>query len=195
MDKLKKFLLWGCLFFMVSCTNFFTWCKHRILMAANGFNYKPPNLFTQDIKPSLASYQTVVEEAVINRQAPLKLTWEMLQDVEYQKKWNKDYQMDIMYPSFGKDIKKYAGKEMYITGFLIPLNIEAGLYAVSKNNYASCFFCGKSGPESVVSLKFKTKPKRYKTDEYLTMKGTLELNDSNIGDFIYIFRNTEEYKQ
>lgn len=194
MDKLKKFLFWGSLFFIMSFTNFSTWCRHGIMMAANGFNYKPPTLLSQSIKPSFAAYQTVVEEAVTNRQAPLKLTWQMLQDVEYVKKWNKDYQMDIMFPSFGKYIKQYAGKEMYITGFLIPLNIEAGLYAVSKTNYASCFFCGKSGPESVVSLKFKKKPKRYKTDEYLTMKGTLELNDSNIGDFIYIFQNTEEYK-
>lgn len=78
---------------------------------------------------------------------------------------------------------------------MIPWDIKKGIYALSKSNFASCFFCGQSGPETVISLKFKTKPRRYDTDEYLTFKGVFELNDTNFNDFIYIFRGAEEYNE
>lgn len=124
----------------------------------------------------------------------MKILWSVLTDVTYELRFNKDLEMDINYPVFGNKVKKLAGKELFITGYAIPLNPKAGLYALSKTNYASCFFCGRAGPETIISLKFKTNPRRYKTDEYLTMKGRLELNDTNSRDYIYIFRETEEYK-
>lgn len=77
---------------------------------------------------------------------------------------------------------------------MIPLDVKGGLYAISRNPYAACFFCGQSGPESVVSLKFKTKPRRFKTDQFLAVKGIMELNGTNVNDFIYIFRDAEEVK-
>lgn len=122
------------------------------------------------------------------------LTWDMLADVTYKLKWNAEYQLDFNYPVFGKNIKKYKGKEVDVAGYMIPIDINAGLYVISRYNYASCFFCGGGGPESIVTLKFKSKPKRYKTDTYLTMKGILELNDTNVNEYFYIFRDAEEVK-
>lgn len=102
--------------------------------------------------------------------------------------------MDILYPIFGNSVKELNHKRLAISGYMIPLNVTERLYALSRNPYASCFFCGQGGLETVISLKFSKKPRRFKTDEYLTVQGTMELNETNVDDFIYIFRDTDEVK-
>ena len=183
-----KFSVWLSMLLVVSCTNFSKLCYHS--------NYKRVNKNQQNIKMEeldTAYSQVNYIETTQNSDA-LKLTWEILKDVSFKKKWNKEYGIEFMYPNFGKKLKELEGKEFYISGYMIPLDINAGLYAISKFNFASCFFCGGAGPESIISLRFKTKPKRYKTDAFLTMKGFLELNDSNVDDYFYIFHHTEEFK-
>lgn len=191
MDKYKKFIVWISLFLVVSCSNLSNLCRHPV-SSSKAFNYEENN----DTWFEQAALYTSSVESLANfpPDAAQKLEWETLRDVIFELRYNEEMKIDIHYPKFGSSVKKLSGKVMYITGYLIPLNPDAGLYAVSRYNYASCFFCGRAGPESVISLKFKTTPRRYKTDEYLTMKGKLELNDTNIRDFIYIFRDTQEFK-
>lgn len=121
-----------------------------------------------------------------------KIHWDMLADVGYRKAYSEEYEMVILYPVFSNEVKQLNKREVSISGFMIPLNIKHDLYAISQNPYAACFFCGRSGPESVISLKFKNKPRRFRTDEYITVKGVMQLNDTNTHDLIYIFQNTEE---
>lgn len=71
---------------------------------------------------------------------------------------------------------QYEGQEVIISGYLIPIDIEAERYALSKNPFSSCFFCGNAGPETVVELKFESSPGRFATDKYLPIKGILRLN-------------------
>lgn len=195
MGKIKNYIIWMGLFLMVSCSNFSNLCRHDNAMG-KGFG------FTK--RGQTGSYLAVNEDVFTGHGTddgmPQKadgftLTWNILADVTYKLKWNPEYQLDFNYPVFGNTIKKYKGKEVNITGYMIPLDINAGRYVISRYNYASCFFCGGGGPESIVTLKFKTKPKRYKTDEYLTMKGILELNDTNVNEYFYIFNSAEEVKQ
>lgn len=125
-----------------------------------------------------------------------ELLWELLTtEVTYKKKYSQEYKMDFYYPVFGEKLKKFDGKEVYIAGYMIPLDFNEGVYALSYNPYSACYFCGGSGQETVIALKFKTKPKRYETDLFLTMKGILTLNETDVNDFIYSFKNTEEYKE
>lgn len=191
MDKIKKYILWLSLLVTVSCSNISNLCSHAV-MGRKDFKYSQhpdgSDESLQDI--AFAVNQKSLAEPTA---APTKIQWDLLKNVTFQLRFSKELDMDINYPVFGASLQKLKGKELYITGYLIPLNPAAGLYAISKNNYASCFFCGRAGPESIISLKFSKKPRSYKTDEYLTMKGKLELNDTNIRDFIYIFRETEEY--
>src|SRR5690606_24841254 len=91
-------------------------------------------------------------------QGAVKINWNQLTDVSFKTIFNKEYQMDIMYPVFGAEVKKIQSKQLSISGYMIPLDIKAGLYAISRFTYSSCFFCGAAGVESVVSLKFKNKP-------------------------------------
>jgi len=194
MNKLTRLCCWSLLFALIACSNLSNLCRHG---NASSLSFR----FNNDVlidgqQNNQQTYSALNQFAYIDnsKNNAQKISWDQLEDVTYQKRWNKEYQLDVLYPVFGNNVKKLKGKQLSISGYMIPLNIEEGLYAISRNNYASCFFCGRSGPESVVSLKFKTKPRRYRTDEYLTMQGTMELNDTNMNDFIYIFRNTEEVK-
>lgn len=179
----RKHINWGLLLLIVSCSNLSNLCRHQFGKGSS-FRYMASDSFSSIPDQEQQQFQNA---------APGKLTWAMLGDVSYELRFSKELQLDINYPVFGRNALKLKGKEFYITGYMIPLNIKAGLYAISKNMYASCFFCGQAGVESVISLKFKTKPRRYKTDEYITIKGTMELNETNVNDFIYILRNTEEF--
>jgi len=69
--------------------------------------------------------------------------------------------------------------------------IDSKNYALSKNVFASCFFCGKSGPETIAGLKFKGKLPKLKTDTYLTIKGTFKVNETDVDNWIYNIENAE----
>ena len=92
-------------------------------------------------------------------------------------------------------MKALAGKEVFITGYVIPVDYDAGFFVVSKYPYANCFFCGGGGPESVVDLQFAGKHRNYKTDERLTFKGKLVLNADDIYKMNYILQGAVEYAQ
>ncbi|MBX3253883.1 MAG: hypothetical protein KF862_07045 [Chitinophagaceae bacterium] len=194
MNKVRRYMLWGLLFVVISCSDFSTICRHGS-NNLNGFAYTPSPPRADEIL-----FRYAVSKNEDESHAPAapgevtRIVWQMLEDVTFIKRFNKDYQMDFLYPVFGNSIKRLNNKELSIRGYMIPLDVKEGLYAISRNPYAACFFCGQSGPESVVSIKFKTKPRRFKTDEFLTVKGTMELNDSNVNDFIYIFRDAEVIK-
>lgn len=124
--------------------------------------------------------------------AQAKITWETLRDVVFQKKWDADQGMFVLYPKFGDKVKSYTGKEVVLTGYMIPVDIDANYYVLSANPFAACFFCGQSGPESVASIKFKKLNKRYNTDDRVTIKGKLRLNVDDINELNYILENAEQ---
>ncbi len=193
MNNFKKYIVWSSCFFLIACTNISQFCRHTFInQPFFNFNQRPSGVFlhTNTAAPLTNSKLDIA----VKTQPAVKITWNTLADVEFVKRWSKEYELDIFFPVFSDPVKKLKGKEVYISGYMIPWDIKKGIYALSKSNFASCFFCGQSGPETVVSLKFKAKPRRYDTDEYLTFKGIFELNDTNFNDFIYIFRGAEEYR-
>jgi len=86
---------------------------------------------------------------------PTKVTWETLRDVTFKKKWSAEESMFILYPTFGAKVAGLKDKEIVLTGYMIPVDVDANVYVLSANPYSSCFFCGGAGPESVVQIKFK----------------------------------------
>ena len=122
---------------------------------------------------------------------PLKLTWEALRDVTFKKKWYAEESVYMLYPTFGPAIQKLNGKTIELTGYVLPVDYESNLYVLSAFPYSACFFCGGAGPESVVSLKFKSPGKKFKTDERRTFHGTLKLNADNIYELNYIIADAE----
>ena len=125
---------------------------------------------------------------------PVELTWKTLTDVEFKDIYVKELDAYYWKPSFGGCIKALEGKEVYITGYVIPVDYDANFYVVSRYPYANCFFCGGGGPESVVDLRFTAKHRAYKTDERLTFKGKLKLNGDDVYQMNYILEGALEFK-
>lgn len=125
---------------------------------------------------------------IINAQT--SLSWKQLADVTFELKYFKEHNMKFLVPTFGKTPKVHEGKEVAITGYMLPLDPQGKVYALSKNPYAACFFCGAAGPETVVELQLKPEAiRRYKMDEWLTFKGILALNNSDVNHFNYILKD------
>ncbi|RYU96106.1 DUF3299 domain-containing protein [Emticicia agri] len=126
---------------------------------------------------------------------PTKITWETLRDVTFKKKWSAEESMFILYPTFGPKVAGLQGKDVVLTGYMIPVDVDANMYVLSANPYSSCFFCGQAGPESVVQVKFKKTTKRFNTDDRITVKGTLKLNADDINELNYILSNADLVQQ
>lgn len=122
-----------------------------------------------------------------------ELTWHTLTDVSFKEQYVADLDMYYWKPTFGASVKALEGKEVYITGYVIPVDLDENFYVVSRYPYAQCFFCGGAGPESVVDLRFNGKNRRYKTDERLTFKGRLKLNATDVYQMNYIMDGAVEY--
>ncbi|MFO0359706.1 MAG: hypothetical protein ACK50N_04340, partial [Flavobacteriales bacterium] len=85
--------------------------------------------------------------------APNELTWKTLSDVTFKQIYMQELDSYFWKPSFGPGVKAYEGKEVYITGYVIPVDYDDNFYVVSRYPYANCYFCGGGGPESVVDLR------------------------------------------
>lgn len=119
------------------------------------------------------------------------LTWKMLGEIKYMKKKHASYG-EVDFPILNTKLKKLAKKTIVMSGFIVPIDNKN--YALSKNVFASCFFCGKSGPETIMGIKFKGATPKLKTDTYLTIKGTFRPNENDVEDWIYNCDNAEIVK-
>jgi hypothetical protein len=126
--------------------------------------------------------------------AIVELTWQTLTDVTFKEMYVQDIDSYYWKPTFGPSVKAMEGKEVFITGYVIPVDYDENFYVVSRYPYANCYFCGGGGPESVVDLRFSGKNRTYKTDERLTFRGKLKLNATDIYQMNYILEGAAEYK-
>ena len=122
----------------------------------------------------------------------LLIDWNDLAKVEFQDKYHAEYEAWYLYPVFPESIERLNRQQVIIKGYIIPLDVESGIYALSAYPFSSCFFCGAAGPESVMSLKFKGDPPRYDTDDVIQVTGILELNSTNVEEFNYVLSEARE---
>jgi hypothetical protein len=122
------------------------------------------------------------------------LTWSKLENVEFVEKWVKDVEGYMLFPKFPEDLKKLNGKQVTVEGYVVPVDKTGSSVALSANPYAACFFCGKAGPASVMTVKLKTKNPKYKIDDYVKFTGILRLNDDDVKEFYYILEQAVETK-
>lgn len=116
------------------------------------------------------------------------LTWKMLGDIKYVRKKHATYG-EVEFPQVNMKLKMMQKKTVYMSGFIVPIDNKS--YALSKNVFAACFFCGKSGPETIAGIKFKGTTPKLKTDTYVTLKGTFRYNETDVEDWIYHIENAE----
>lgn len=113
---------------------------------------------------------------------PDTLTWKLLGEIKFLKKQDKTYG-EVQFPLINTKLKQTQKKRIVMSGFIVPIDNKS--YALSKNVFASCFFCGKSGPETIMGIKFRGGNPKLRTDQYVTLEGTFRYNDANVDDWIY----------
>ncbi|WP_258102029.1 hypothetical protein [Marinoscillum pacificum] len=115
--------------------------------------------------------------------------WKTLSGLEYEK--TKDEYGEIFVPKFGPTIKALEGKEITLSGYIIPFEgmFEPDHLIVSSVPVASCFFCGGAGPESVAEI-YLDEPVKY-TAKKVTFTGKLTLNDSDVDQLMYILKEAK----
>lgn len=123
--------------------------------------------------------------------AVLHIDWEKLSDVRFTKKLNKELSMYFLYPTFGQTVRNLQNKEIQIKGYMIPVDETQNIYVLSSQPMAACFFCGGAGPESIMELQFKNRRRKFRTDEVKTVRGMLQLNNSDIEHLNYILKNAD----
>ena len=67
-----------------------------------------------------------------------------------------------------------------ISGYVLPMDVSGEAYVLSAFPFASCFFCGGAGQESVVELRLKNFSQSFETDEFLSFTGVLKLNKEEL---------------
>ena len=116
-----------------------------------------------------------------------ELTWAELADVDFKDVYLEELDSYYWKPVFGPQVFAAEGEDVYITGYVIPVDLDEDFYVLSRYPFANCFFCGGAGPESVVDLRFSDVDHRtYQTDERLTFHGNLRLNADDVYQMNYI---------
>ena len=124
----------------------------------------------------------------VTPQAQLKISWDDLYQVTFKTKENGN-----LIPTFGEELLELDGEEVYLSGYLIPIDLSRNTYVISAYPNASCFFCGGAGPESVMELQLKEANRNYRTDEWKRFKGKLCLNKDDPKHLHYLLEDAEEY--
>ncbi|MBK8954485.1 MAG: hypothetical protein IPM34_02880 [Saprospiraceae bacterium] len=134
---------------------------------------------------------TIVCMAFIT-EAQAQNMWPALAKVTYKKEYDELLGIKVDKPIFSKELKALEGKIIQLKGYIIPTDgfKSHTEFVFSAFPYASCFFCGKAGPETVVEIK-ANKPIPY-TSEPIDIKGKLILNSVDINRLMYLLEDVEK---
>ncbi|GAB4478316.1 MAG: hypothetical protein OHK0057_29140 [Thermoflexibacter sp.] len=116
--------------------------------------------------------------------------WETLFKVKWYKKYSDVMKEEIEFPIFSPEIKALDGKEITITGYLVPSEMYGGdtnYCIISAYPASNCFFCGQAGPETVMEV-YPQKKKMFQGSKF-TVKGRLKLNPNDPDHLIYILED------
>ena len=124
-----------------------------------------------------------------------EIDWLKLRDVYYKLETREDGYGYIQIPYFGIEVEALDNKEVKITGYMLTLSPDEGIFVLSQNPYADCFFCGFGGPESAIELRLKPGYDDFIMDELVTVTGTLRLNREDVSSGVYIMDDAIAVKE
>ena len=124
----------------------------------------------------LFSFLLMIAYASVSGQS--LVSWDTFAQVTFHKQYSETFgfEVNVKPPEFAPKLLAYQGKEILVKGYVIPVDVELGMYMVSANAFANCFFCGNAGPETVVEIFPASKLPRFNTDQIVTFKGILQIN-------------------
>ncbi|MFZ5432082.1 MAG: DUF3299 domain-containing protein [Bacteroidota bacterium] len=122
----------------------------------------------------------------------------MLSDVRVRYTWSVKHGAYITRARFGEQVQQLDGQEVTLKGFFLAADLTGNLFVLSNNPMATCFFCGVAGIESVIEIEPHPDDlrifKRLRTDNYIEVKGKLQLNPDDFERLIYILKDTRIIK-
>ena len=124
-----------------------------------------------------------------------EIDWLKLRDVYYKSEYREDIDGYFQTPYFCETVELLDNKEVVITGYMLTLAPDEGIYVLSQNPYADCFFCGYGGPESAIELRLKPGHDSFFMDELVTVVGILRLNRLDVSSGVYIMDNAIAIKK
>lgn len=133
----------------------------------------------------------ILSGALLSSSFAQENTWKTLGKISFKKQYDELMGFKVDVPVFSEDIKNLNGREVTIKGYIIPVEGYKSHkeFIFSAFPYNMCFFCGGAGPETVMEVMAKN-PVEY-TAEQVTLKGKLELNDSDINRLMYALNEAE----
>ncbi len=117
--------------------------------------------------------------------------WTVFARVKFKSTFFKEINEYFLVPTFSAELNTLVGKDFTLKGHYIPFDLPANTIILSKNPFASCFFCGGAGPESVAEINFKNKRPKLKVDQVIEVKGILRLNGTDINHMNFILDEAE----
>ncbi|GAB4342895.1 MAG: hypothetical protein OHK0038_22890 [Flammeovirgaceae bacterium] len=111
--------------------------------------------------------------------------WGKLAQVSFKTEFDENWGMEVKKPIFSNVVMQLSGKEVLLDGYIYPLEGKksSAYFVLSSLPLASCFFCGKGGPETVVEVSAK-KVVPF-TEKKIKVKGKLGIKDSDPSGLIY----------
>lgn len=130
----------------------------------------------------------------INENIYAQNNWTSLAQVTYKKEYDELLGIKVDKPIFSKELRKLEGQEIKLRGYIIPTEgfKSHKEFVFSAYPYASCFFCGKAGPETVVEI--QAKKEILYTSEPIEIKGRLVLNDEDINRLMFLLKDVEKLR-
>ena len=120
-------------------------------------------------------------------------TWGTLSLIRYDLSVD-EYGLSVHKPThFTKMIEDLDGKEIELAGFIVPLEgkkKQRHLY-FSAYPYASCFFCGNAGPETVIEVFMGGENYLEYTDKQIRISGTFRFVPGDFSSVMYQLENAK----
>lgn len=107
------------------------------------------------------------------------LTWIDMEDVVVLDVYDNVLESYILSPIFGQSIQTFDQKEVEVTGYVVFVSEENNVVMLSRNDFASCFFCGAAGPESVMEVYMEPGMPSLDRDRVITVQGVFKLNQDD----------------
>jgi len=131
----------------------------------------------------------------LDLQAQDNNVWNTLSKITFKKEYDEMLGFKVDVPVFSEQVQKMEGKEIEIRGYVIPVEGYKSHkeFVFSAFPYNMCFFCGGAGPETVMEV-YADEPIKY-SPEPVTIRGTLELNASDVNRLIYALNGATLVKE
>lgn len=125
-----------------------------------------------------------------------KKNWNTLGMVTISTEYDQALGMEVQKPTVGIITQQMDGKEIELSGFIIPLSgkLAQSHFMLSRYPQSMCFFCGKAGPETAAQVFMKGQEKVAFTEDKVTVKGILRINATDMNNLLYTLDQAEIVK-